>query len=382
MRISIRERHYPDGRSVWQADIHVQPAGEDLVDRFRLAPPADLITEAAVSKWAWQQARSIAVKGRPLQTRKGRAAAKEKIAAVEAATAPKLSEFWPVYLERCRAHRQKPSTIDTKDSLARTYLLPTLGDLDLRECCTQEALDKLRSSLRVVGHSRANSGLLLLRSVLGSAAERYSLKVPRVGLVKSDKIDLLKCYTPEEYDAMVKAAMTLGPRFLLPVLLGGECGLRLGEVIALRWEVIDLERATINVIASGWHGQVNSPKSGRSRIVPLTARLCEALANAERRAEFVVTRARGDKGMLNHASMESIIRAVVKRAGVPHRGTHGLRHSYATRLIAAGVPVQVVQKLLGHVNLMTTSIYLANLPGAEQAAVAALESYTSRTPKT
>lgn len=375
MRISIRERHYPDGRSVWQTDIHVQPAGEDLVDRFRLAPPADLNTEAAVTKWAWQQARSIAVNGRPLQTRKGRSAARAKTAAIEAATAPKLSEFWPVYMERCRAHRQKPSTLDTKDSLARTYLLPTLGDLDLRECCTEAALDKLRSSLRVVGHSRANSGLLLLRSVLGSAATRYSLKVPSFPLVKSDQIDLIKCYPQAEYEAMVNAARTLGPRFLLPVLLGGDCGLRLGEVIALRWEVIDFERATINVIASGWHGQVNSPKSGRARLVPMTTRLREALCNAERRAEFVVTRARGDRGMLNHASMESIIRAVVRRAGVQHRGVHGLRHSYATRLIAAGVPVQVVQKLLGHVSLKTTSLYLAHLPGAEQAAVAAFESY-------
>lgn len=375
MKVAVRKRSYPDGSTVWTADLRgVVPAGETLPDRFRLTAPADLKTEAAVTRWAWDAARAIIANGRPVQTRKGKAVAEAKVAAEQAANAPLLRDHWPDYVERCRGNRQKPSTLATKISLADTYLLPTLGQLNLRQCCLQSSVDKLKKSLADVGHSRANSGLLLLRSILSSSAATYGLEVPEIELVKPDKLEKLRCYTPAEFEAMVTAARELGPRFLLPVLLGGEAGLRIGETIGLRWEALDLARGKIEVLASAWEGQLGSTKTGRPRTVPMTTRLRAALIEAPRTSEFVVSRVRGDRGMANHASMESVIRVVIARAGVPNRGTHGLRHRFATQLIMSQVPIHVVARLLGHTKVSTvTELYLGFLPGSELAAIAVLE---------
>ena len=62
------------------------------------------------------------------------------------------------------------------------------------------------------------------------------------------------------------------------VLLGGDAGLRCGEMIALEWGDVDLAKRQLCVRQSDWNGQVGTPKSGRLRYVPLTRRLTAALA--------------------------------------------------------------------------------------------------------
>lgn len=83
-----------------------------------------------------------------------------------------------MYLDRCRAERQKLSTIDTKESLARTFSLPTLGAKDLRACCSDIEVQRLKVAVGNVGHRRANGALSLLHHALESAASRHHLQVP------------------------------------------------------------------------------------------------------------------------------------------------------------------------------------------------------------
>ena len=64
-----------------------------------------------------------------------------------------------MYLDRCRADRQKPSTIDMKESLARTFLLPTLGGKDLRACCSDIEVQRLEVAVRDVGPRRSDGDL-------------------------------------------------------------------------------------------------------------------------------------------------------------------------------------------------------------------------------
>ena len=61
------------------------------------------------------------------------------------------------------------------------------------------------------------------------------------------------------------------------VLLGGDAGLRLGEIVALEWRDVDLAARRLTVQRSDWHGHVTVPKGGRSRQLPMTQRLTAAL---------------------------------------------------------------------------------------------------------
>ncbi len=67
----------------------------------------------------------------------------------------------------------------------------------------------------------------------------------------------------------------------LIVLLGGEAGLRCGEIMALEWRDVDLANRQLCVARSEWKGHVTAPKGGRIRHVPLTEHLAEALKASE-----------------------------------------------------------------------------------------------------
>lgn len=66
-------------------------------------------------------------------------------------------------------------------------------------------------------------------------------------------------------------------RTYILTLLGGDTGLRIGEIIALRWTDLDVKRRLLTVARSEWQGEETSPKGGQSRVIPMTTRLAAAL---------------------------------------------------------------------------------------------------------
>jgi integrase len=81
----------------------------------------------------------------------------------------------------------------------------------------------------------------------------------------------------DEYERLVAAAKSTDANAYLIVLLGGDAGLRCGEMMALERTDLDLAKRQLCVRRSDWKGHVTVPKSGRVRYVPLTIRLAAAL---------------------------------------------------------------------------------------------------------
>jgi integrase len=140
-------------------------------------------------------------------------------------------------------------------------------------------------------------------------------------------------YEFAEYERLVEAAAKIDTRTLALVLLGGDAGLRRGEMIGLRWCDIDMRRHLITVQQAVWKGIVDSPKSGRGRVIPTTDALAQALARHRHlRGERVFY----DDG--GHPATEKILRgwlgAAQRRADLPDPtgALHILRH-YAGCLV-------------------------------------------------
>jgi integrase len=81
----------------------------------------------------------------------------------------------------------------------------------------------------------------------------------------------------EQYERLVETSSPLDRQTELIVLLGGDAGLRCGEMIALEWRDVDLGKRQLCIERSDWNGQVTTTKGGRLRYIPLTLRLAAVL---------------------------------------------------------------------------------------------------------
>lgn len=146
-------------------------------------------------------------------------------------------------------------------------------------------------------------------------------------------------------------------------------GMRLDEIINLRWKNIDLENRVITV------GDENFTTKGRNqRFIPICEETVKVIGNLELRVQnekqdriisiqsfgsthdFVFCKANGEQYTGDHIS-QSFKRAC-KAAGLDSRiHFHTLRHSFASNLVQKGVPLYAIKELLGHSSISTTEIY-------------------------
>jgi integrase len=146
-------------------------------------------------------------------------------------------------------------------------------------------------------------------------------------------------------------------RAMLTVCYG--CGLRLSEVLALRVKDIDSERKLL---------RIEQGKGAKDRFVPLSPTLLDALRAYWRlyRPDDWLFAGRGGEP-LSPTVLQKAFTQAKRAAGVTTPGgIHGLRHAYATHQLAAGLPVERLQRLMGHGSIHTTLRYVHWLPSAAE----------------
>jgi integrase len=180
-------------------------------------------------------------------------------------------------------------------------------------------------------------------------------------------------------------------RMFVPVLLGVLCGLRRGEIAALRWGRVDLDGGQLAIVESfeqTRHGvRLKETKSGRSRTVALPSLVVEELRRHRvRQAEelfqlgvkivdttFVTAKADGSP-LLPSSITEEFKRRLRQAKDLPRIRFHDLRHSHATQLLTAGVHPKVAQERLGHSTIgITLDLYSHVMPGMQEDAAARVD---------
>ncbi len=144
-------------------------------------------------------------------------------------------------------------------------------------------------------------------------------------------------------------------------------GLRLGELVGLRWEDVDAGQGLITVrrtFSPNGHGklEIRATKSGRIRSVPILNELMPWLELAQQAGfEHVFTGVRGgpfDSGNLSRAvKWEKIRDGIATFADGRALRFHDLRHTFLTRLARAGNSPQNIQRVAGHASISTTELY-------------------------
>ena len=282
-----------------------------------------------------------------------------------------LEEFTPRFLDGyARANRHKPSGIAAKETIFRVHLIPRLGNRRL-DAITNEDVQRLKSDLTNRAPKTVNNILATLGRMLGIAVEWgvidempcsiKQLKVSRPEMAFHDFAD---------YERLVGAAKAIDANAYLIMLLGGEAGLRCGEMMALEWPDVDLRQGQLRVRQSEWKGHVTEPKGGRTRYVPLTARLTAALRQYRHLKGRVLCE--GDGRSLTQKMVQDRVRWAARRALV-RDGVHILRHTFCSHLAMRGAPARAIQELAGHQDLSTTQRYMHLSPAAKDSAIRLLD---------
>ncbi len=258
-------------------------------------------------------------------------------------------------MDHLRLRSASPHTVRAYRS-ELTALQAFLGGEELTPGLLRAYLAKLQSSGKA---RRSIARSLSAVKALARLRQRTGESVPEwLFSVRGPKLErrLPQFLSVEETARLLAApedASPLGRRDRAIFELIYASGLRVSEAVGLDLQDVSLAEREVRV-----HG-----KGGRERIVPfgrsaeraLRIYLGEARGLLARGGDALFLNRRG--GRLTQRSVRRILEAYEQAVGLPRRGPHSLRHSFATHLLEGGADLRVVQELLGHQSLSSTQIY-------------------------
>ncbi len=273
------------------------------------------------------------------------------------AETPRFADFSQRWMRDYVEPNNRPSVQRDKRIVLRLHLLPTFGALRITEITTAAvdalAADKIRAGLRP---KTVNNILSVLRTCLATAADWGILRtVPRIHWRKVPE-PRFRVLTEVEERALLDVISQGFWRALVIFLL--HTGVRFSEAASVKWEDLDLNRDVpiVHICRGGARGIPGDTKSGSHRDLPLTQEVLAELSRLPRVEDRVFPKP--DGGMMDPGSKATYLYRYCDWAGVNRFGWHTFRHTFATRMAAAGIPVHVLQRLLGHTTIKMTSRYV------------------------
>jgi integrase len=276
----------------------------------------------------------------------------------------------------------KPSTQEIYSFLLRKHLLPRFRDRRLCDITRAEVqqflIGKLKSGYawETTHHLRS-----LLSKVIGTAVDWNYLSDNPVRGAKMPERSLKRPHRFLSLDEARRLIEASDEPVRTIVLLAVMTGLRIGEILALRWGRIDLGAGKLRVEETCYKGKFGTPKTRASRReVPLTPGVVQALqahhVNSRDTAnEALVFATRSGTPLASNNLRKRQLHPASKQAGLGSIDWHSLRHTHGTLLHEQGTPLRVAQAQLGHSHMSTTlQVYTHASGSAQRQAVDRLES--------
>jgi integrase len=277
-------------------------------------------------------------------------------------------------------------------------LIPVLGGATLSRL-RPDHISGAYAKLLTDGRADGRGGLsrrtvhhchVMLKQALHQATVWQVISRNPAALVDPPKVDPIEMQTINVDQSARMIDIARGTPIFIPILLGVLCGLRRGEIAALRWRNVDLDAAQLSVVASMEEGKgqlrEKAPKNNKGRKIALPPMLVSELRRHRieqaqwllklgvRRTDDHHVCIREDGSMVWPGSIGRALRTFLRRHGLPQIRFHDLRHSHATHLLQAGVHAKIASERLGHSSIgITLDTYSHVLPGMQEDAVAKVD---------
>ena len=281
------------------------------------------------------------------------------------------------------------------EGTVRLHIKPLLGHMRLKDL-NAEHLRWLYSEKLGAGPAPRTVQIIhtVLAKALREAVKRNLVIAAVTDDVKRPRVEKREMRTLGNAQVLALLHAAVGDRYEALYVLVVSTGLRRGEIFALRWEDVDLERRILSVRRSvSANGRTfKATKTGRGRTLRLTPDTVAALVlhRARQQEHRAMMGASWQEHGLVFPSLEGTstnvdnfvkrsFKPLLRKAGLPNIRFHDLRHTFATLLLPRPeVPSKVVQEMLGHSSItMTLDTYSHVLPEMQGAAADAMQEMLS-----
>jgi integrase len=272
--------------------------------------------------------------------------------------------------------RKSFSTRAAYESYLKVWILPRWGDhrLDqIKPVAVEEWLDGIKRAKASRAKIRNLMSAIFHHAMRYEWVDRNPLQLVRQSAKREKVPDVLELVELQ----LLLSKLSVRERTL--ALLDAATGLRVSELLALRWSDVDFENLELNVTRSIWHQVVGNCKTEASaRPVPMDSYMAEDLLRWRRQSPypmdsdyvFASPTMKGKQPYWPDNLMKRYIKPVAREAGINKNiGWHTFRHSFGTLLKANGEDVKTVQELLRHANSrITLDVYTQAVNSNKRAA--------------
>jgi integrase len=301
------------------------------------------------------------------------------------AAAPAVAERLTVddaggrFLVHLAARGRKHSTLGDYESYLRVHLAPFFADLPLAKVTRLQVEGFIAEKLADGRAPKSVRNYVGLLHAIFAYAEKQDWRSGNpckgVDLPAVENDPEIRFLDDVELDALLRAVTgdQLGRLDRVLYLTAAMTGLRQGELLALRWRDVDWSVGRVRVRRSYVRGEFGRPKSKRSsRSVPLAMRVAAELeqhfrASAWQDDDDLVFGHPHSGRPLERSRLRKRFKRNLARASVREVRFHDLRHTFGTRMAAAGAPLRTLQEWMGHRDFKTTLIYADYQPSEREA---------------
>jgi integrase len=311
--------------------------------------------------------------------------------------APLFKECADNWLETYVKTQRRLTTYERYSDLLKKYVYPVIGNTRIDGIKRGDVKNLL---LKIQSKGLSHSTVCLVSNVISGpltdAVDDELIPVnPIVGVTKRLQLDRkrrikINPMTREQVEQFLSACKDHYPEYYPFFLCACRTGLRLGELLALKWGDIDWGNNVITVQRSYKRGRVTPPKTGKNRRVDMSNQLIEAVKalQTQRKREALQDGAGQIVDIVFHKgrnymaqnSVRNIFKQILSTAELKTMRFHDIRHTYASILLSEGTSVLYVKEQLGHTNIKTTIDYYGHfIPSGNRALVNNLDAQPSAT---